>query len=73
VASIRGKNETRVIRDIEQLIVPSAEILAIRGAQHLKILHETTDVSWHNAYPINGLRPQPDYALGFSTYAFDMI
>jgi hypothetical protein len=68
--SIRGRNETRVIRDIAQLIVPSAEILAIRGVSHLKILRETTNAGWNNAIPFYGSRPQPDYSLGFKREAF---
>jgi hypothetical protein len=67
---IKGRNETRVIRDIAQLIVPSAEILAIRGAKHLKILRETTNAGWNNAIPFYGSRPQPDYSLGFKREAF---
>lgn len=67
---IRGRNETRVIRDIAQLIVPSAEILAIRGSEHLKILQETTNAGWKNAIPFYGSRPQPDYSLGFKREAF---
>jgi hypothetical protein len=68
--SIKGRNETRVIRDIAQLIAPPAEILAIRGAKHLKILRETTNTSWNNAIPFSGPRPQPDYSLGFKREAF---
>jgi hypothetical protein len=41
---IRGENETKVIRDIALLIVPSAEILADDGAKHLEILRETTNM-----------------------------
>jgi len=36
-----NKNKARVVRDISLLIVPSAEILAIRGAKRLKILIES--------------------------------
>ncbi|KAH8719381.1 hypothetical protein GQ44DRAFT_751630 [Phaeosphaeriaceae sp. PMI808] len=68
--SIKGRNETRLIRDIAQLIVPPAEILAIRGAKHLKTLRETTNAGWNNAIPFYGLRPQPDYSLGFKREAF---
>lgn len=67
---IRGRNETRVVRDIAQLIVPSAEILAIRGAKHLEILRETTNAGWNNAFSFYGSRPQPDYGLGFKREAF---
>lgn len=68
--SIANRNEARVIRDIAQLIVPSAEILAIRGAKHLKILRETVNAGWNNAIPFYGARPQPDYGLGFKREAF---
>ncbi|EOA81597.1 uncharacterized protein SETTUDRAFT_174275 [Exserohilum turcica Et28A] len=68
--SIKGRNEARVIRDIAQLIVPPAEILAIRGAKHLKTLRETTNAGWNNAIPFYGSRPQPDYSLGFKREAF---
>lgn len=63
--SIKDRNETRVIRDIAQLIVPPAEILAIRGSKHLRMLRETTNAGWNNAIPFCGSRPQPDYSLGF--------
>ena len=52
---IRGENKTKVVRDIALLIVPSAEILADKGAKHLEILRETV-----NACRINSttfLRP----------------
>ncbi len=68
--SIKGRNETRVIRDIAQLIVPPAEILAIRGAKHLMMLRETTNAGWNNAIPFCGSRPQPDYSLGFKREEF---
>lgn len=67
---IKGGNETRVIRDIAQLIVPSAELLALRGSEHLEILRETTNAGWINAVPFYGPRPQPDYGLGFKREAF---
>ena len=67
---IRDKNETRVIRDISQLIVPSAEILAIRGANTLKILIESVNEGWNNSMPLTGTRPQPDYSVGFKREAF---
>ncbi|KAF2182073.1 hypothetical protein K469DRAFT_740566 [Zopfia rhizophila CBS 207.26] len=68
---IKGRNETRVIRDIALLIIPPAEILAIRGAKRLKILRETTNADWNNAIPFCGPRPQPDYGLGFKREAFN--
>lgn len=68
--SVKGRNETRVVRDIAQLIVPPAEVLAIRGANHLKVLRETTNAGWNNAIPFYRPRPQPDYSLGFKREAF---
>lgn len=74
---IQGGNESKVIRDITQLIVPSAEILADRGAKHLEILRETVNVCWVNSItfisPLSsraGPRPQPDFGLGFKRKAF---
>ena len=79
---IKGENETKVVRDISQLIVPSAEILADKGAKRLAILRETTNACWANSIPfINlptsrsrsgpGPRPQPDFGLGFDRDAFN--
>ncbi|KAF2728559.1 hypothetical protein EJ04DRAFT_569426 [Polyplosphaeria fusca] len=68
--SVKGRNETRVLRDISPLLVPSAEVLAIRGAKHLDILRETTNAGWNDAIPFLGPRPQPDYGLGFKREAF---
>lgn len=78
VSRIRGENKTKVVRDIAQLIVPSAEILADRGgADHLKILRETTNACWVSSYTfinlsssLSGPRPQPDFGLGFKRDAF---
>ena len=67
---VKGRNETRVIRDIAQLIVPPAQILAIRGVKHLEMLRETTNAYWNNAIPFYGTRPQPEYSLGFKREAF---
>jgi hypothetical protein len=74
---IRGENETKVVRDIAPLIVPSAEILADRGAKHLRILRETVNACWVNSITFMkppgsrpGPRPQPDFGLGFKRDAF---
>ncbi|PQE07018.1 phosphatidylserine decarboxylase protein [Rutstroemia sp. NJR-2017a BBW] len=68
--SILARNKARIIRDIRQLIVPSAEILAVRGARHLKILRETTNTTWSTIIPFYGLSPQLSYGLGFEREAF---
>jgi hypothetical protein len=67
---VRNKNEARVVRDISPLIVPSAEILAIRGAKHLKILIESVNEGWNNSISITKTRPQPDYSVAFRRKAF---
>lgn len=67
---IRNKNEARVIRDVSQLIVPSAEVLAARGAESLKILAESVNEGWNNSLPLTGTRPQPDFSVGFKREAF---
>ena len=67
---VRNKNEARVVRDISPLIVPSAEILAIRGAKHLKILIESVNEGWNNSIPITKTCPQPDYSVAFRREAF---
>ncbi|KAG9228305.1 hypothetical protein BJ875DRAFT_527621 [Amylocarpus encephaloides] len=60
---VRNKNEARVVRDISSFMVPSAEILAIRGAKHLKILIESVNEGWNNSIPITKTRPKPDYSV----------
>jgi hypothetical protein len=67
---IRNRNETRVIRDISLLIVPSAETLATYGAKELEISIESTNEGWSNSIPLTGTRPQPDYSVGFKREAF---
>jgi len=42
---VRNKNEARVIRDLSPLLVPSAEILYLRGATNLEHLIETINES----------------------------
>ncbi|TAQ87685.1 hypothetical protein B7494_g3995 [Chlorociboria aeruginascens] len=67
---IQNKNKARVVRDISLLIVPSAEILAIRGAKHLNILIESINEGWNNSIPITRTCPQPDYSVAFRREAF---
>ncbi|KAM3083154.1 hypothetical protein ACMFMG_003815 [Clarireedia jacksonii] len=71
---LRGENETDVIRELAQLIVLSAKILANRGAEHLEALRETVNKCWTNSCPFmnsSGLRPdsrpQLDFGLSFKS------
>lgn len=68
---IRNKNEARVVRDLSPLLVPSAEILYLRGATNLEHLIETVDEGWIKSIPlVKGPRPQPDFAVGLKSSAF---
>ncbi|KAL7790397.1 hypothetical protein V8C37DRAFT_417462 [Trichoderma ceciliae] len=68
--SVEDRNEARVLRDITPLVCPSAEILTIYGATHLKCLIESTNAGWSNSDPLTGICPQPDYSVGFRREAF---
>jgi hypothetical protein len=67
---VKDRNEARVIRDINPLLVPSAETLTTFGAQELDILIETMNEGWNNSIPLTATRPQPDYSVGFRRSAF---
>ena len=67
---LRNKNRARVVRDISPFIVPSAELLAIRGAKHLEILIESVNERWSSSIPITNTRAQPDYSVAFRREAF---
>jgi len=67
---IQDRNEARVIQDISQLIVPSAETLATYGATHLDYLIEGVNEAWMGSIPVEGPKPQPDYSVGFRRSAF---
>ena len=44
--SVRARNEAMVVRDISPLICPSAQVLRIHGAKHLKPLIESVNEGW---------------------------
>lgn len=67
---LQGKSEARVLQDIGQLTVPSAEPLALDGAKNLIHLVESVSEPWRSAIPFCGPCPQPDYAAGFGRSAF---
>lgn len=56
---IRNKDETRVIRNISLLIVPSVEILVTYGASELASLNECVNEGWNTSIPVNATLPQP--------------
>ncbi|KAL9013824.1 MAG: hypothetical protein Q9173_001505 [Seirophora scorigena] len=67
---IQNENEARVVRDIGQLISPSAECLATRGVRGMHLLKESTNAGWNQCIPFEGRRPQPDFCVGFGRNAF---
>ncbi|RDL39116.1 uncharacterized protein BP5553_03456 [Venustampulla echinocandica] len=68
--NICNRNEAMVVRDISQLIVPSAQTLALYGATTLDCLIESVSEGWNSAEPFCGPSPQPDYSVGFGRSAF---
>lgn len=71
---IRNSNESRLIRDIALLIVPSAATLELHGLLSSEIsenLVEAVNQGWDGALPITSPRPQPDYSVGFNHKAFE--
>lgn len=66
---INGRNKVKVIQDIAQLLVPSAQTLALRSAK-LGCLIESVNEGWNNSVPLTGTRPQPNYSVGFKREAF---
>lgn len=68
--SISNRSETRVFRDISLLIVPSAEILANCGEDHLRHLVESVKDAWNSSITFTKTRHRPDYAVGFKKSAF---
>jgi hypothetical protein len=79
---LKGENESKVVLRISELIVPSAEVLADQGAQHLSIIRESTNAYWALSVPFinppgtssgsrSGPRPQPDSAKAFDRDAFN--
>ena len=68
---LQNESEARIMVDLARLIVPSAEILAIRGAKTLENLKETINSGWNNTVPMLGARPQPDFSLGFKRHSFN--
>ena len=45
-------------------------MLAIYGDKHLDILIDNVNEAWTGSIPVEGPRPQPDYAVGFDKSAF---
>ncbi len=68
--SVLDRNEAMVVRDISPLICPSAQVLRIYGAKHLKHLIESINEGWTGSIAVEGPLPKPDYSVGFKRSAF---
>jgi hypothetical protein len=67
---VRSRNEWRVRRDITPWIMPSAELLYLRGCDHLEHLTEELDAEWTKCSSFAGPQPKPDFCVGLMSSAF---
>lgn len=68
---LRNENETKVIRDISPLLVPSAELLYAFGEEHLESMIDHVNQKWYGCIPmVTGPVPQPDYSAGCKQSVF---
>ncbi|KAL9130099.1 MAG: hypothetical protein Q9217_001615 [Psora testacea] len=67
---VRSRNEPRVVRDISPLLIPSVELLFMRGISELKDLTEEIQADWTKCVPLVGPLPRPDFTVGFQSSAF---
>lgn len=68
---ISGRSETRVLRDLTPLLVPSAENMAVYASTDgLDCLVESLNEGWNCSLPLTKPRPQPDFSIGFGEEAF---
>ncbi|KAL9103963.1 MAG: hypothetical protein Q9163_001025 [Psora crenata] len=67
---VRSKNEPRVVRDISPLLIPSAELLSMRGLLEIEYLIEEIQADWTKCVPLVGPLPKPDLTVGFQSSAF---
>ena len=67
---VYNQNKGRVIRDIQPYIVPSAEILALRGCLEITYLREKIVTQWNSVVSFAGPQPYPYFALELATSTF---
>ncbi|KAI4257287.1 MAG: hypothetical protein LQ352_001699 [Teloschistes flavicans] len=68
---IADRNEASIVRDLTPLLVPSAELMYLRGSRHLRHVIEAVDESWSKCIPmVNGPCPKPDFSVGLRISAF---
>jgi hypothetical protein len=64
------RNKSRVSRDIMPSIVPSDELLYLRGSDHLEHLTEELNAVWTKCSALAGPRPKPAFCVGLMSSAF---
>ena len=68
----KERNETRLVRDMMPLLVPSAELLRICGNMTgLEGITEEVNAQWKPSATIYGPCPKPDFAAGLRSSAFN--
>lgn len=67
---VRSRNAARVMRDISTWLIPSAELLFMRGFSNLENLTEEIQGAWNKCAPLAGPLPKPDLTVGFQSSAF---
>lgn len=66
---VRSRNEARVVRDILPWLIPSAELLFMRGFSGFKDLTEEIQAEW-KCVSLAGPLPKPDFTVGYRSSAF---
>jgi hypothetical protein len=73
-AKLEHSSEAKVIQDIGEYVVPSAEKFArattSKNRRQLEYLIETVNQSWSKAMSLSTTRPKPDKCVGFRSDAF---
>ncbi|KAE9976117.1 hypothetical protein EG327_008222 [Venturia inaequalis] len=80
IQKAKERNEARIVQDLKPLLCPSVEaeagLLFLRPSaekdlgSHLCHAIESVNEGWARCIPVTKTRPQPDYAVGFSSTAF---
>ncbi|KXS94533.1 hypothetical protein AC579_9536 [Pseudocercospora musae] len=67
---VRFRNESRVVRDVMPIVVPSPELLHIDGHAEVDNICEAMNAEWTQCDTLCGPRPKPDFVGGISATEF---
>lgn len=67
---LRSRSEAKVMRDLTPYIVPSVELLFIRGDSKLEHMMEEIQAEWSKCTSLAGPQSKPDLTVGFPLSAF---